>query len=272
MANPQLENGHLRIANEVWEHLMGAGLNGTQWAIVAVIIRKTWGFRKKAAPISLTEFTDLTGHGKRNITRGLSMLILMNIIQQSSKPNFHSSAQWAINKDWESWEGVKPAAGGQIGSSSPNRPPTVVQTGHPQGVKQATIKRQVKNKVKDKGNARTNSAELKIIKAWNRHKHLPRCRDIKSNREAVAARLKSHGEKKLLIAFFRYDQVLGDKTGQFWQVRRSLYQFLSIREGAQWLDKCLDKEWEKSWESFEKPGSELDPERHIGSQEGWEGA
>lgn len=46
MANPQLEDGYTRIADLVLEALMKAKLTGTQWDLVMVIIRMTWGYQK----------------------------------------------------------------------------------------------------------------------------------------------------------------------------------------------------------------------------------
>ena len=103
MANPQAENGHTDIAHEVLEALMGAKLTGTQWDLVMVVIRMTWGFHKKQDYISLKQFHKLTGRHRNLIARELTALQGRNILQQTQKPIQDRAAKWKFNKDWEAW-------------------------------------------------------------------------------------------------------------------------------------------------------------------------
>ena len=45
--SPQAENGHLRIASEVVEAMYQLQLSGSQWRLLLVILRQTWGWKKK---------------------------------------------------------------------------------------------------------------------------------------------------------------------------------------------------------------------------------
>ena len=103
MANPQAEDGHTRIANEVLEALMKTKLTGTQWDLVMAVVRKTWGYQHKEDFISLTQFKKLTGRNRSLIGRELSVLQDRNILKQIKKSTFGKSAKWQFNKDWESW-------------------------------------------------------------------------------------------------------------------------------------------------------------------------
>ena len=116
MANPQVEDGHTRIADPVLEALMKAKLTGTQWDLVMAIIRMTWGWGKKEDYLSLTQFQKLTGRHRNQIARELTALQKRNIIQQTQKPTLKRAAKWKFNKDWEAW--VSPS---RVTGVSPSR-------------------------------------------------------------------------------------------------------------------------------------------------------
>jgi len=103
MANPQVEDGHTRIANPVLEALMKAKLTGTQWDLVMATIRMTWGWGKTRDRISLTQFQKLTGRHRNLIARELTALQKRNIIQQTQKPTIDRAAKWKFNKNWDTW-------------------------------------------------------------------------------------------------------------------------------------------------------------------------
>ena len=52
MANPQAENGHTDIANEIVEALARTRISGTETQLLWVIFRKTYGWHKKEDEIS----------------------------------------------------------------------------------------------------------------------------------------------------------------------------------------------------------------------------
>ena len=54
MANPQLENGYTRIANEILEAMAKVKLSPTQYRVLFVVWRYTYGFSRKSADLSLT--------------------------------------------------------------------------------------------------------------------------------------------------------------------------------------------------------------------------
>ena len=96
MANPQLENGHTRVANELMEQLMKLYLAPNQWQILVCIIRKTYGFHKKVDYMTNTQICEATGLVKSTVSRGLDILKGRNIVTRDGK---HIGFQ----KDWEQW-------------------------------------------------------------------------------------------------------------------------------------------------------------------------
>jgi phage replication O-like protein O len=72
MANPQIEKGYTRIANEILENIAKANLNGTQFRILLTLLRYTYGFRRKEyeMPLAFIAKTISTtkGHANKEIT------------------------------------------------------------------------------------------------------------------------------------------------------------------------------------------------------------
>ena len=105
MVNPQKENGHVRIANELVEAFQLLHLSGNQWRVLWAILRFTYGWNKKTDHISLTSFEKGTGLDRRNLKRSLDILFSRNIIL---KDNSSYISRYGIQKDYTKWRtGVK---------------------------------------------------------------------------------------------------------------------------------------------------------------------
>lgn len=103
MANPQVENGHLKVANEVWDHLMSAELTGAEFRIAFAVIRKTWGWKRKEHEVSLAEFMAMTDLPHRTVANAMVSLLAKNILTQARGGGRSRPSTWSFNKDWESW-------------------------------------------------------------------------------------------------------------------------------------------------------------------------
>lgn len=102
MANPQLEDGYTRIANEIMETLMRICLPGNQWQVLLCIIRKTYGFRKKVDWIANYQIVEATGLLKSTVSRALRRLEQQGLINRNGR-------SIAFHKDWEQWKVGKTA-------------------------------------------------------------------------------------------------------------------------------------------------------------------
>jgi phage replication O-like protein O len=96
MANPQLENGHTRIANELMEQLMKLYLAPNQWQIFLCIMRKTYGFHKKIDYVTNTQICEATRLVKSTVSRSIEVLSERNIVTRDGK-------RVGVQKDWEQW-------------------------------------------------------------------------------------------------------------------------------------------------------------------------
>lgn len=83
MANPQLENGFTRIANEILEKMARTKLSPTQYRILFVVWRNTYGYQRKAHKMSLSYIAAATGCDKRSVQRELKKMISMNMLHET---------------------------------------------------------------------------------------------------------------------------------------------------------------------------------------------
>ncbi|WP_342578396.1 replication protein [Psychrobacillus sp. FSL K6-2843] len=103
MANPQLKNGHTRIANEIFEQMMKTNLNGTQFRLVMAIWRYTYGFQRKTNEMSVNFLAKTINAGRTQVIRELTALIdrkIINVIEIGSK----GARIMSFNKDYKEWE------------------------------------------------------------------------------------------------------------------------------------------------------------------------
>jgi len=102
VANPQAEDGHVDIANEIIEALAKIRISGEEMQCLWVIFRKTYGWHKKQDDIALSQFCQFTNLKKPNVCRAISKLLSKKIIVIIKKDNGISS--YGFNKDFETWE------------------------------------------------------------------------------------------------------------------------------------------------------------------------
>lgn len=106
---PQTEDGYTRLSNELLEALAAAGLSGRQFAIVAAIIRKTYGYNKKADDIGLGQLVQMTGIDKAHVSRVVRELADANVIHRKPGTFGHTLG---LNKRYSQWALKKGGAGG----------------------------------------------------------------------------------------------------------------------------------------------------------------
>lgn len=103
-ANPQAENGHIDIANEIAEALMRINFSAYESRILWAIFRKTYGWHKKEDRIALRQFQKLTGIDRPHTHRTLCRLIKRNIIV--AKRGNSRILTYGFQKDYTRWKSV----------------------------------------------------------------------------------------------------------------------------------------------------------------------
>ncbi len=119
MASPQKENGYTPIANEILEQIVKLKLNGTQFRIIMIIWRYTYGFSRKESNMSLTFIAKALSIQKKQVYREINKLIDSKIVTIKKEASFNSTRHIAFNKDYQVY---------QLGNSPLNRPLSTKET------------------------------------------------------------------------------------------------------------------------------------------------
>jgi phage replication O-like protein O len=101
MANPQLEDGFLRIANEIVAALWKVNLSAYESRVLWFIFSKTYGFKKTMDWIALSQFAKSLGLDRRLIHRALKSLSSKKMIvigrDDKNRPTY------GFQKDYAKW-------------------------------------------------------------------------------------------------------------------------------------------------------------------------
>ena len=100
MASPQTENGYTMLANELLDAFCKTRISGEARQVLDVIIRKTYGFKKKKDKIALSVFSETTGIQKPHVVRAIKKLQDMNIIKVL---NGSTASIYCLNKNHNEW-------------------------------------------------------------------------------------------------------------------------------------------------------------------------
>lgn len=106
--SPALEDGFTQIANELLEVMCRAGFSARQWAVVMAVVRKTYGYGKKADDISLGQIADMTGIAKPNVSRAVTELVAAKVLLRSAGTFGY---RLGVNKRYRQWALEKASSG-----------------------------------------------------------------------------------------------------------------------------------------------------------------
>lgn len=76
----RVEDGYTKLANELYEELIGANLTKNQAKVAHAICRKTYGFNKKTDRISDSQLAELTRLPRQKVNKAKNELIVMKVI------------------------------------------------------------------------------------------------------------------------------------------------------------------------------------------------
>jgi phage replication O-like protein O len=96
----QLEDGYMRVANELGRAITFARLTSYQRCILDVVMRQTYGFNKLVDDIARTQFADETGIDPSDVRRTINELVEMNII---TRTDGRYARSYSINKRYATW-------------------------------------------------------------------------------------------------------------------------------------------------------------------------
>jgi len=77
---PQVEEGFVRIANELYDAILRAPFSKRELLIVLAVIRKTYGYGKKSDDMTMTQLAELTGLTRAHASETVRDLASKNVI------------------------------------------------------------------------------------------------------------------------------------------------------------------------------------------------
>ena len=161
MANPQKENGHTAIANELLEIMAKTYFSSYEIQIIFAIFRKTYGWNKKEDWITNTQLAELTGIPKSHVSRTIKKLLERKMIVKNGK-------KIGFEKDYEKWQKLPKQVTSKNGKKLPIQVSKVTQTGNKKLPKQVSTKEKKETIQKTKSVSFLNTfKEFKKIRKQN---------------------------------------------------------------------------------------------------------
>lgn len=155
MGTPQLDDGHVRIANELFEAILKFPFSSRQLKVMMAIIRKTYGFNKKADKLAQSQIAELCNMAKPHVCTTLKELAAIKAIEVDSTGYTHTIS---INKKYMEWESYQNGNSYQIGNSNVTK---TVTKPLPKRELQKT-----KDNTKDKDSADKKPSAAVSLKTW----------------------------------------------------------------------------------------------------------
>jgi len=237
--SPQLEDGYTRIADTILEKVAQTKLNGTQFRILMIVWRSTYGWQKKEHELSETFLSKATNIHKQQIKRELRTLIQSEILTVIKEPTFNTGRVIAFNKNYVNST--------QVSKTIPPielDTPTGSENDTPTGSGLDTQKRELNKQYKD------------TWKVVDYYKYIcsefPQPRKITKVRESsINARIKDYGLAEVLYSLevVSESKFLNESIGTSWLSFDWIFNpnnFVKIIEGKYKAKKSIVYENDKS--------------------------
>ncbi|VFR33809.1 Replication protein O [plant metagenome] len=112
--SPQLEHGHLRIANELFDAITAHPFKQTTLRVLLAVLRKTYGYGKKEDDLSASQLAALCGRmSRQHVTTALNELAALRVIHK--RPGLYGCIV-GLNKDYAQW--LERPVSGQAGAGA----------------------------------------------------------------------------------------------------------------------------------------------------------
>ena len=213
---PNYENYSL---NELVEALAAIRISGEEMQCLWVILRKTYGWKKKEDWIALSQFTDMTGINKGNVRRALNKLIDKNMVV---KKDYLRGKSYCFQKNYQEWVGVVKK---DTSSQKRLRGESIKTT------KMESIKTTTKETTKE---TITKESIYSVFVLWN-EQGITKHKTIDKHKPSINAAIKEYSEGEIKKAIINYNTILTDPI-YYWTHKWTLKEFLQ-----RGLDKFRDE-------------------------------
>ena len=104
MASPQIEKGYTSIANELMEQIYGRKFTASQFRIILLVLRFTYGFKRKGAPLSNGFIAHGTGTHEITVSKEITSLIRDKVLKVYKNSTYQSPRVIGVNKNYDDWK------------------------------------------------------------------------------------------------------------------------------------------------------------------------
>ena len=209
MADPKTKDGHIDIANEIADRFCSYRLNGQEWQIIWVILRKTWGWlsdpkdknspKKKMDRIALSQFAKLTGINRSRCHSLLKGLIEKNIVKKSVTQKCNTlHISYGIQSDYDKWM-VLPKSTTVTQKCNRVLPKSATRVLPKSATTKDTITKDIITK---------DIIYILVFKKWNEQKIIVHKKITPKIKSSINSALKEFSREEILQAFENYKTVL----------------------------------------------------------------
>lgn len=117
---PELDDGYLKLANELVEQFVKLKITATQWNILFLVMRETYGYNRKAKDLSVSYIAKAIGSSEFRTKKAVKNLIQRKILIEYSQPTPRASREIGINKYYLEWGSGNASVTPEVTEASPH--------------------------------------------------------------------------------------------------------------------------------------------------------
>ncbi len=102
MASPQIEKGHVKIANDLFERILEYPFTGVELKIVWAVIRYTYGWNRTKAHMTFYQISKMINQDRSNVRKSVHKLNKEKVMFMQMCRD--GSFLIGINKNYDEWE------------------------------------------------------------------------------------------------------------------------------------------------------------------------
>ena len=219
---PQLEDGYIRIANELFDAVLKKLTSYRHIKVVLAILRKTYGYQKKEDDITISQLAELTGIHRNNVGAAIKELEQMRVINPV-RAGSHG-LMIGVNKRHSEWVGEEAKARG------PGRKAIKLIEAH-EG-----------NQIDCGEQSKQCMTAIKLIETSNQnvaHKRQPQKTTPKDNPKRIAQSADRAASQDADAAFEAFWQTFGHKKGKANAREAFAREFAKAHHAADWLQSVM---------------------------------
>lgn len=152
MSNEKNQNGYTKIFHFIMDGLITNKLNGTQYRILLLVLRYTYGFHRDYHDFSLTFLAKALNIDKSYVRKELNTLIELDILMVVAEAGFNKPRKLKINNDINAWRVNKTSQGKITSTLGEKEDFRVVENYHTTGDQNnpSTVDKLIYQEIKDK--------------------------------------------------------------------------------------------------------------------------